>query len=538
MFRLTCYRAALAAVFAAAAPAFAAADAAPADTAPSYANAPGAFPAIDDLARTRPSAHGLFRVSVASRSEPVPLGRMHVWEILVRTARGAPVENARIAISARMPEQPHALPTAPRVTHALGGGRYLAEGVKFDRQGWWHLRLEIGTAAGRDTVAFSVMVGAVAWASWSDEWSESEKLILRSLWIGSADGPPPDPSNAVADSAEAAEFGHRLFFDTRMSANGSVACASCHVPDLAFTDGRRLAEGVGLTTRNAPTIIGAAYSPWLFWDGRKDSLWSQALDPFVSPVEHGTTRARVLQVVRGDADYRRRYVGLFGPLPRAGDAAGTAAAFANLGKAIEAYERALLPAPSRFDRYVAAVLDGRPPGKDARLSPEELAGLRVFISENEGQCIRCHNGPMFTDHGFHNIGSQVAGGGTAERGRADGIAIALADTRNCLGRFSDAPRAACVELRFARRGGADLIGAFKTPTLRFLPRTGPYFHAGQKETLNQAIWHYRDRPTAGIGKSELVELTITDAEFAQLEAFLKTLDGPVRAPERFLRPPD
>jgi len=162
----------------------------------------------------------------------------------------------------------------------------------------------------------------------------------------------------------------------------------------------------------------------------------------------------------------------------------------------------------------------------------------VFISENQGQCIRCHNGPMFTDHGFHNIGSQVAGGGAAERGRADGVAAVLADKGNCLGRYSDAPEAACAELRFARRTGADLVGAFKTPTLRFLPSTGPYFHAGQKETLNQAIWHYRDRPTAAIGKSELVALTITDAEFAQIEAFLRTLDGPVRAPERFLRPPD
>ncbi|MEE8445978.1 MAG: cytochrome c peroxidase [Alphaproteobacteria bacterium] len=498
----------------------------------------GALPASTDLTRDRVSAHGLYRVAISSRQDPVPLGRMHRWEVRVAAPSGAPVEDARIAISGAMPDQNHLMPTAPRVTRALGDGRYLIEGVKFDRQGWWHLRLAIGAEAGRDIATFSVMVGTLAWAEWSDDWSADERAVLRSLWIGSLAAPPPDPSNAVGDSIAAAELGHRLFFDRRLSANETVACANCHIPGLAFTDGRRLAQGVGQTTRNAPTIVGAAYSPFLFWDGRTDSLWSQALDPFEARAEHGTIRAKILAVVEGEPDYRRRYTALFGPLPGYGDEPGAARAFTNLGKAIAAYERLLLPGPSRFDRYVEAVLDNREPAEGDRLSVDEHAGLKIFISANQGQCIRCHNGPMFTDHEFHNIGSQVPGAAPTERGRALGIAAALADEHNCLGRHSDAPDKACAELRFAKRRGAELEGAFKTPTLRFLPKTAPYMHAGQIETLNDVLWLYRDRPRATVGVTELEPLTMSDAGFRQIEAFLGTLDGPVRAPRRFLGPPD
>lgn len=483
------------------------------------------------------SQKGKFLVTVSSRINPLPLGRMHRWEVRVTTQGGGPVVGARISVTGVMPDQNHSLPTAPRVTKDLGGGRYLIEGVKFDRQGWWHLRLAIDSAGNRDFVTVKVMVGALVWSDWSDDWSADERIILRSLWIGSLPDIPPDLSNAVGDSASAADLGHRLFFDTRLSANGKIACVSCHLPERAFTDGRKLAQGVGRGTRNAPTIIGAAYSPWLFWDGRRDNLWSQAMDPFEDSVEHGTTRAKVLAVVRDDPDYRRRYTALFGPLPIAGDKEETDRAFSNLGKAIAAYERAILPGPAKFDRYVEAVLKNREPAANDRLNVEELAGLKIFISANQAQCIRCHNGPMFTDRDFHNIGSQIQGADKMETGRAKGIVAALADRNNCLGRFSDAPEESCAELRFAKRRGAELMGAFKTPTLRFLPRTGPYFHAGQIDNLNDVLWHYRDKPIATVGTSELQDLTMGDAEFQQIEAFLGTLDGPINAPARFLKPP-
>ena len=103
------------------------------------------------------------------------------------------------------------------------------------------------------------------------EWTTEQVATLRSLWIGSLPPLPPDPSNAVADDPGALALGQRLFFEVRLSVNGNVACASCHQPALLFQDGRPLAQGVGTTTRKTMAIAGTAYSPWLFWDGRKDS---------------------------------------------------------------------------------------------------------------------------------------------------------------------------------------------------------------------------------------------------------------------------
>src|SRR5688500_4290223 len=117
---------------------------------------------------------------------------------------------------------------------------------------------------------------ACATASASDRWSQSETEALRALWIGSLEPLPADPTNRVADDPSAAGFGKRLFFDTRLSSSGKVACATCHLPEREFQDGTPLASGVGTTNRRTMPIIGAAYSPFLFWDGRKDSLWSQA----------------------------------------------------------------------------------------------------------------------------------------------------------------------------------------------------------------------------------------------------------------------
>ncbi|NNE36723.1 MAG: hypothetical protein HKN08_00335, partial [Gammaproteobacteria bacterium] len=106
------------------------------------------------------------------------------------------------------------------------------------------------------------------------QWTNDELAILESLSLDSLPPLPPQPSNAVADNPAAAKFGHQLFFDTRLSSNGEVSCGSCHKPEFKFTDRLPRAQGVGVTPRKTMTIIGMAYAPWLFWDGRKDSLWS------------------------------------------------------------------------------------------------------------------------------------------------------------------------------------------------------------------------------------------------------------------------
>ena len=390
------------------------------------------------------------------------------------------------------------------------------------------------------TAVLALAVVTAGAASRAGEWSKDELATLRSLWIGSLTAPPSDPGDRVADDPRAADLGYRLFFDTRLSSNGEVACASCHQPKLAFTDGRRTAVGVGKLIRNAPTVIGAAWSPWLFWDGRKDSLWSQALAPLESPTEHNMTRAEAIAVVRGDADYRRRYVALFGALPDADDKAGITRAFVNLGKAIEAYERRLRPGPSRFDRYVAAVLKGAEPAPADRLTVEESEGLHVFIDPTRGNCIRCHKGPLFTDGLFHNIGIDDGAGGPSpgdpQQGRPAGFREMLQDPFNCLGPYTDAPGASCHDVR-AAGAASNVLGAFKTPTLRNVARTAPYMHTGQYPDLEAVMQHYRDRPESRIGETKLDRLTISDGEFAELQAFLRTLDSPVDAPAKYLRPP-
>jgi cytochrome c peroxidase len=114
-------------------------------------------------------------------------------------------------------------------------------------------------------------------------WTDASKATLRSLWIESLPPLEADPSNRVADNDDAVIMGNRLFFDTRMSASGGISCATCHQPDLEFTDGLSRGRGIGESKRNTRSIVGVAHSPWFYWDGRRDSLWSQALSPHGRP---------------------------------------------------------------------------------------------------------------------------------------------------------------------------------------------------------------------------------------------------------------
>ncbi len=385
------------------------------------------------------------------------------------------------------------------------------------------------------------------------EWTKNEVATLRSLWIGSLPPLPPDPSNNVADDPRALTLGQRLFFDPRLSVTGKVACASCHQPPLLFQDGRPLAQGVGTTTRKTMAVAGTAYSPWLFWDGRKDSQWAQALGPLESPVEHGGTRTQYAHVIA--RYYRADYEALFGPLPRLSDtrrfpaSAGPVADLAaraawermapedrevvtriytNIGKAIAAYERRIMPGPSRFDAYVQAMLNNDPAATRSALTPEEIAGLRLFISK--AQCINCHNGPLFTDNYFHNTGVPARAGLPPDIGRAKGAQQVRDDEFNCLSRYSDARPEDCTELRFMIATGAELEGAFKPSSLRNIAQTSPYMHAGHFASLQEVLEHYNRAPAAPVGDTELKPLNLSVIDLAHLGAFLRSLSGPLKTP--------
>jgi cytochrome c peroxidase len=299
-------------------------------------------------------------------------------------------------------------------------------------------------------------------------------------------------------------------------------------------------------------LADVAHNAWFFWDGRKDSLWSQALGPLESAAEHGIDRTRVMHLVR--EHHLASYEAVFGPMPATGplpqragpqsDAAGRAAwsalpesdrvaintVFANVGKAIAAYERQIRFGPSRFDRYVEAVLHGREPGADARLTADERAGLKLFIGR--AQCTQCHNGPLFSDSHFHNTGVPAVKDLPADAGRASAITAVLADEFNCLGRYSDAKPSQCSELRFMSKDTHQLTRAYKPPTLRNVALRPPYMHAGQYATLEEVLDHYSRAPQSPAGHSEIKPLRLSQRERRQLIAFLGTLSGPVLvAPE-------
>ena len=389
------------------------------------------------------------------------------------------------------------------------------------------------------TYRCALVLAAIAAAAWlpvaaAEPWTDEEAEILRSLSLNSLESLPAAGGNAVADSPAAARFGHRLFFDRRLSSNGGIACATCHQPERRFTDGLQKGVAVGMSKRNTPSIVGAAYSPWLYWDGRKDSLWSQALSPLEDPNEHGSNRAQIVAVVAADAAYRATYESLFGAMPALADNETVDRVFSNIGKAIAAYERLLMPGPSRFDRYVEAVTAGDRERQAELFDADEIEGLRLYVGKAE--CTQCHNGPLLTNHEFHNTGVIAFPGEVPDKGRASGVRLVLADPFNCLGAFSDASRANCAELEFVRTG-PELVGAFRTPSLRNLAGTAPYMHKGQLATLAAALQHYNDAPPAMIGHSELAPLKLNSRELQQLEAFLLTLDAPLATAGEWLRPP-
>jgi cytochrome c peroxidase len=413
----------------------------------------------------------------------------------------------------------------------------------------------------RSTIAFGLLLLGLGGAGSrlagpAERWSAADIETIRSLWIGSLEPLEPDPTNRYGDDPRAVVLGHKLFFDTRLSSNGAVACATCHLPRKEFQDGTPRATGVGTTDRRTMPIAGTAHSPWQFWDGRKDSQWAQALGPLESPVEHGGTRSQYVHVIA--EHYRSEYEALFGPLPdlssvprRAGPVedpeAGSAwqrltasmqdditRVYANIGKAIAAYERRIQYGPSRFDAFAEALLaTGRSP--EGLLTDEEIAGLRLFI--RKAQCTTCHNGPLFTNNSFHNTGVPAVAGLPDDSGRAKGAKQVLTEEFNCRSRYSDAEPAECRELEFLVTDRHELVRAFKPPSLRNVAERPPYMHAGQIATLAAVLDHYNRAPAAPQGHSELEPLRLSRRELARLEAFLRSLSGGTLAPPGLLDSP-
>ena len=392
-------------------------------------------------------------------------------------------------------------------------------------------------------------------ASENISWSESEIGIISSLSLHSfPENPPLAPSNTLGNHNGAKDLGKSLFFDTGLSSNGKISCATCHNPELNFTDGRILGQGMETLTKNSPTLLGAAYQQWFYIDGRRDSLWAQAITPIETLSEMAMTRVEVVKYILNDSVYRPLYEAIFGPvtfdirlLPKKAGPFGDQIAkknwrylspnlkhqinhiFANVGRVIAAYERDLMPSAGRLELFLQKFKYNSTKNDDNFqqnvLSRDELLGLKLFIDDKKTQCLRCHNGPLLTNREFHNVGTATLSGKNLDLGRMIGLQAVFGDAFNCFGKYSGVRQDSCTELQHVntRDSHSALLGAFKVPTLRGLSKTAPYGHNGQFATLDDMMQHYNEPPNKDVYNHELLPLNLSDDEIKQLVAFLKIL---------------
>jgi cytochrome c peroxidase len=275
--------------------------------------------------------------------------------------------------------------------------------------------------------------------------------------------PVPDANPLTAEKIA---LGRKLFFDKRLSGDGTLACSHCHEPKRAFSDNRAVARGIHNATgdRNSPALLNRGYGAVFFWDGRAPSLERQVLEPIFNPKELGMPDERELE---------RR----------------TRMKTADVAAALASYVRSIRSGDSRFDRYVA--------GDSRALNALEQSGLEIF--RGKGNCGACHIGPSFTDERFHNTGVAWQDGTLTDAGR---FTISKAERDR---------------------------GAFKTPTLREVARTAPYMHNGSLATLEEVIEFYSKGGRQNPHLDPVIgPRNFTSQEKVALLAFLKTLSGRVR----------
>ena len=305
------------------------------------------------------------------------------------------------------------------------------------------------------------------------------------------------------------ELGRQLFFDKRLSADGSVSCSSCHDPRFAFADGKRTAVGIGgrRGARNTPTVLNAMFNSTLFWDGRVDSLEAQTKEPLINPDEMGNTaHEQVVKRIAVIPEYAEQFQKVFGG-PVNVDL---------LSKAIASYERTLVSANSPFDRFLAG-------DKNALNAPAQR-GLTLF--RTKARCSVCHNlnnsFPFFTDGNYRNTGvaanfadfETISRRATALTLEGSGRAISVLDEQKGKAELG----------RFLVSGNALDIGSFRTPTLRNVELTAPYFHDGSAATLVDVIRYYVRGGNENASRDwELQAVDLSEREQQDLIEFLKCL---------------
>lgn len=297
----------------------------------------------------------------------------------------------------------------------------------------------------------------------------------------------PMPQDNIG-TPERVELGKVLFFDARLSGSGQMACVSCHFPHLAWTDGKKLPilPNGDVVPRNSPTIVNLAYNTQYTWEGRKKTLEDHAYGPHrhLSRADFAAATERLRKIPGYQAMFAAAYPGE--PITEE-----------LISKALAAFQRTVVSNDSPFDRWLA--------GDRTALSAEQYRGFKVFNDPAKGNCASCHSGPNFTDNGFHNIGIATPAGKQPDLGRFNLVKVAA------------------------------MKGAFKTPTLRDVELTAPYYHDGSAATLREVVDHYaRGGDDRSNVSPEVRKLDLTEQDKQDLVAFMRALTSTQKA---FVAPP-
>jgi cytochrome c peroxidase len=353
------------------------------------------------------------------------------------------------------------------------------------------------------SLAFALVVAPAKLGSDTQQarrWKSEPIHTFQQLGLPPMSIPSDDPLTASKIS-----LGRRLFTDRSLSGDQSISCATCHDPAKFFTDGRKTALGVRNRSgfRNAPSLLNVGFLTTELWDGRVRTLEAQVGFPICNPLEMDSSQVVVLARLANKGGYREFFEEAFGPGP---------ITFEHVGMAIAAFERSLISGDSRFDKYFYG-------GEENALSAAAKHGLRLFVEPRKGNCASCHriykrssytadlygadSAPddkqfaLFTDNLFHNTG----------------IGFETPHTFKDLGRF------------LVTRSPTD-IGAFKTPSLRNVSKTGPYMHDGSLRTLEDVIRFYDKGGNRNPNIDTLLHpLHLTPEERRDLVEFLQSLDG-------------
>lgn len=315
--------------------------------------------------------------------------------------------------------------------------------------------------------AVAVALTALCWAAWAGERPRQPLGLPAVQW-------PKDNPYSPAK----AELGRYLYFDKRLSADGTISCATCHEPKYAYTDGSAVSEGIRgqKGTRSAPTVINRAFSLAQFWDGRAATLEEQAKGPVANPIEMGNTDEAAAAAIGRIQGYRPMFATAFG---------NDEVTIDRIAMAIATFERTVLSGDAPYDRYKK--------GDKKAMSPEQVRGMSVFF--DKAKCDRCHENSNFTLNAYANIGI-----GMDKPDPDVGRYVITKDPRDW--------------------------GVFKIPTLRDVEHTAPYMHDGSLKTLEEVVDYYNKggQPNKNLDPN-IRKLNLTDEDKKDLVAFLKALSG-------------